>query len=555
MCSEDGNVEYKRQLVNPTPERFEHLVTQLNFRLTEGGGEALYELGIEDNGQPMGIPAEDLDASVATLTRMAEALGADATVLRTRSGDVGRVAEVLVRMRHDAPTYLEVRIATMGNVDAGKSTMLGVLTRGVLDNGRGRARSSVFRHAHEVETGRTSSISHEIMGFDSRGEVVNYNKVRAPSWTEICAESSKVVSFLDLAGHEKYFRTTVYGLTGLAPDFAALIVGANQGLIGMAKDHLGVALALKLPVFAIVTKIDMAPPNVLTETMDRLVKVLKAPGARKIPMIIRTHDDVVVAAKNFENGRLAPIFPVSSVTGENLDMLRLFLNLLPVKRDWERRVLDPVEFSVDDSFSVPGVGTIASGLCLAGTVRAGQSLYLGPDEFGGFTPVSIKSIHQNRTPVPAIQAGRSASFALKKVKRSALRRGMVLVGPEKAYCSTIFTAEVLVLQHSTTISPGYQAMIHTGAVRQNARIISISTGEEEGEDGEDEELKQQRQPTSVMRAGDKAVCKFEFLHRPEHIDEGARLIMREGRTKAIGRIIAIQKFECKSQGPNNNIFQ
>jgi GTPase len=56
----------------------------------------------------------------------------------------------------------------MGSADAGKSTLLGVLTQGQLDNGRGRARLNMFRHLHEVQSGRTSSISHEILGFNSQ---------------------------------------------------------------------------------------------------------------------------------------------------------------------------------------------------------------------------------------------------------------------------------------------------------------------------------------------------------------------------------------------------
>lgn len=62
-------------------------------------------------------------------------------------------------------------MAVLGNVDAGKSTLLGVLTQGELDNGRGRARLNLFRHLHEIQTGRTSSISFEILGFNSKGEV------------------------------------------------------------------------------------------------------------------------------------------------------------------------------------------------------------------------------------------------------------------------------------------------------------------------------------------------------------------------------------------------
>lgn len=89
---------------------------------------------------------------------------------------------MLVR-QYDKGDCIEIRVAVVGNVDSGKSTLLGVLSRGILDNGRGLARLNVFRvqekyfptitwqHKHEIETGRTSSISNEVMGFDSKGEV------------------------------------------------------------------------------------------------------------------------------------------------------------------------------------------------------------------------------------------------------------------------------------------------------------------------------------------------------------------------------------------------
>ena len=94
----------------------------------------------------------------------------------------------MLRRRLEAEAdFCEVRIAVVGNVDAGKSTLLGVLTHNCLDNGRGHARyfyfgsyyaqtilrQKLFRHKHEIETGRTSSVGNEILGFDSNGKV-NY---------------------------------------------------------------------------------------------------------------------------------------------------------------------------------------------------------------------------------------------------------------------------------------------------------------------------------------------------------------------------------------------
>jgi GTPase len=76
------------------------------------------------------------------------------------AGTVCEAADVVVRRRASfgAGSALEVRVAIIGNVDSGKSTMVGVLTRSMLDDGRGLARSKVFKHGHEESTGRTSSI-------------------------------------------------------------------------------------------------------------------------------------------------------------------------------------------------------------------------------------------------------------------------------------------------------------------------------------------------------------------------------------------------------------
>ena len=73
----------------------------------------------------------------------------------------GLAADVLARKHansEDGASSMEIRVAVIGNVDSGKSTMVGVLTRSILDDGRGFARSKVFKHGHEEATGRTSSI-------------------------------------------------------------------------------------------------------------------------------------------------------------------------------------------------------------------------------------------------------------------------------------------------------------------------------------------------------------------------------------------------------------
>ena len=101
-------------------------------------------------------------------------------------------------------------------MDNGKSSLIAVLTHGVddgpvLDNGRGSARTSVFRHKHEIQTGHTSSISQTMLGYDSAGRVLNYAGVSSLTSAEISAAAHKVLHFIDLGGHERFLKTALYG--------------------------------------------------------------------------------------------------------------------------------------------------------------------------------------------------------------------------------------------------------------------------------------------------------------------------------------------------------
>ncbi len=440
----------------------------------------------------------------------------------------------LIRIRPgQVESIVELRVAVVGNVDAGKSTMLGVLTKDLLDDGRGKARVNLFRHKHEIESGRTSSVGMEIMGFDSKGGIITPTSLGKPKliWEDICHMSSKILTFIDLAGHERYLKTTVFGMTGCAPDFVMLMIAANNGIIGMTKEHLGLALALNVPVFVVITKIDMCPQNVLEATIAHLNKILRSSGVRKIPVFINNKEDVLVTADIFVSERVCPIFQVSNVTGLNLDLLKLFLNVLHANGNGKYNVKAPVEYLISDTFSVPGVGTVVSGTITNGTVHAGDTLLLGPDTSGEFISTVVKSIQRKRVNVPVACAGQNASFALKKIRRNQLRKGMVMLAkslnPKAVYD---FEAEVLVLFHSTTIGPRYQAMVHCGCVRQTARIVGMDQ--------------------QILRTGDRAIVHFRFVRQPEYLKPGARLLFREGRTKGVGKVVRLLT-DDESDHPSN----
>ena len=85
------------------------------------------------------------------------------------------------------------------------------------------------------------------------------NTSKNSAWAHIAQNSKKIITFLDLCGHEKYLKTTMFGLVGLMPDYSMIIVGANMGVSRMTKEHLGISLALRVPIFIVITKLDVAP--------------------------------------------------------------------------------------------------------------------------------------------------------------------------------------------------------------------------------------------------------------------------------------------------------
>ncbi|CAI6332434.1 unnamed protein product [Periconia digitata] len=534
-----ARVRLKTLLLDPTEEHTDALAEHVKARLDEGHGEALFDVGLEDSGDSMAFSKEDWGTALKRLDAACEIAKADYKLLMTRNvgavdelevgprdkQDTGASGKLILRRRPESvDDVIETRIAVVGNVDAGKSTMLGVLVKGGLDDGRGKARVNLFRHKHEIESGRTSSVGMEIMGFDSKGEIVVSNvSGRKLTWEEIGRRSAKVIGFTDLAGHEKYLRTTVFGLLSSEPNYCLLMVAANNGLVGMSKEHLGIALALNVPVMVVITKIDICPPQILEQTITQLTKILKSPGARKIPIFIKNREECINTATQFVSRRICPIFQVSNVTGHNLDLVRTFLNILPHHGNYDSSA--PLEFHVNDTFSVPFVGTVVSGVVKSGVIHTGDTILVGPDSLGQFTTSKVRSIERKRIQVPGCSAGQSGSLALRNVRRKDVRKGMVVlhkadkpdpttgtIPMPKVYRE--FVAEVLILSHATTIKTKYQAMLHVGPVSQTCAIIDIDR--------------------QYIRTGDRALVAFRFVQRPEYLTIGDRILFREGRTKGLG---------------------
>ena len=65
-----GNTEYKLKLTNVDRNKLQKRITQMKFRLHEGNGECHYLIGVEDNGNPIGINEVEMKESIETIEKM-----------------------------------------------------------------------------------------------------------------------------------------------------------------------------------------------------------------------------------------------------------------------------------------------------------------------------------------------------------------------------------------------------------------------------------------------------------------------------------------------------
>jgi len=439
-----------------------------------------------------------------------------------------------------------------------------------------------LKHQHELKRGQTSSVSLALMGYREGEQVLpasssaeSARKNHQKDFFEVASKSTHRVTLVDLCGHERYLKSSIYGLTANSPHCAMVVIGAERGIQRMTREHVGLCCALKIPFFIVVTKIDMVPENVLKETQMKVRRILKR-AARK-GFYVRDSSEVEGAVKCMETnqGAFAPVFEVSCVDGQNLDNFRSFVKQMAFRKariadEVARRkmakgenvvgsdiIVSPigddgvvasdgfiesvppsastsVNFLLDDVFNVPGVGIVVGGTVLRGEVHLNQKIYVGPDKSGGFRQVIVRSIYRQCVPSQAAFSGQHATLGIKSIgkgalKRDMFRKGMVVVGEpdvEQARKRTVweFEADVRVLHHSTTIDRGYSPFIHLAGVRQSARILQIL------DDNGDE---------VVARTGSQVRVRFRFLHCSEYLEVGRPLIFREGNAKGCGRITKI----------------
>lgn len=487
----------------------------------------------------------------------------------------------------------------VGNVDAGKSTLIGTLISGVLDNGRGSAREKVARHQHEIDSGKTSDVSTRILNFPN----------------------GKTATLIDLCGHEKYFTTTATGISGMFPDYAIVVVSPTRGILPMTKQHFRMLMSYNIPVMFVVTRVDMALEE-SCKIVDKDIKELCKNYKRTIELMngydkyhsymrgqnLATklglkEDDL----NNFDTSRFdqetnveqslidlneyfkfpitkmtmigeidqglkmaggkqayIPVIYVSNVNGYCLDVVKQVMYTVEPRDLWShdgsivKFFRDKLKipdlgltdnhvgstFYIDSVFAVKGVGIVVSGIVRGDEIKVDDEMYLGPVG-KDFIKVKLRSMHNsNRKDVRSLSYHGRGCIAIKpstekNFTKSQIGRGMVLISKlemVKNACYRFESAITIYGGHSATLRTGYSPVVHAGTIRQVAKMFLQNETNSETES----EIKiEDKDKTHKIKSGDIARVTFKFRFHSEYLDPGTVFVFRSGDLHGVGCVISV----------------
>jgi len=242
------------------------------------------------------------------------------------------------------------------------------------------------------------------------------------------------LSVVDVPGHERFVRTMVAGASGI--DLFLLAIDAGEGARPQTHEHLAILrlLGIEHGVVAL-TKADAVDD----ETLE----------------LAHVEAEELVAG--------APVVATSARTGAGLDELRAALAEVAARA--ARPAADgPARLHVDRSFTLRGIGTVATGTLWSGTIGEGDELRVEPRG----RPVRVRSVQVHDRPVDRAEAGQRVAVSLPGVERQELRRGDVLVTPGAFRPS--FRLDVT-LDPLGEIPP--RVMLHHGTAETTARVARV----------------------------------------------------------------------------------
>ena len=381
-----------------------------------------------------------------------------------------------------------LNIGTIGHVDHGKTTLTAAITKVLSDAGYCQAKSfdQIDNAPEEKERGITINTSH-----------VEYET------------ANRHYAHVDCPGHADYVKNMVTGAAQM--DGAILVVAATDGPMPQTREHILLGRQVGIPRMVVfMNKVDMVDDAELLELVEMEIRDL---------LSFYEYDG--------DNG---PVIQGSALGGLNNDpaWTPKILELMEAVDSWieepVRDIAKPFLMPVEDSFTITGRGTVATGRIETGIANTGDAVEIigmGAEKLTS----TITGVEMFRKILDRGEAGDNVGLLLRGIDKADIKRGMVIIKPGSVKPHAKFKAEVYILKKEeggrhTPFHNNYRPQFYVRTTDVTG-VIMLPTGVE------------------MVMPGDNLTIDVTLLS-PIAMSVGLRFAIREGgRTVGAGQVTEI----------------
>ncbi len=335
-------------------------------------------------------------------------------------------------------------------------------------------------------------------------------------------------TIIDAPGHKDFIKNMITGTS--QADAAVLVVSAKDGPQEQTREHAFLARTLGVgQMIVALNKMDAvdysqdAYNKVKQELIDKILKPIgyKVDQMHFIPISAYKGDNVVHKSENM------PWYNGPTLV-EALDQLQ----------PPEKPIDKPLRLPVQDVYNIRGVGLVPVGRVETGVLRVGDKVSIMPAGVVG----EVKSIEMHHQAMQQAEPGDNIGFNLKGVDKKNISRGSV-IGPadNPPTVAEEFTAQIIVLNHPTAITVGYQPVVHCHTAQVACSIVAI----EKKIDPRSGQVIEEN--PEFIKTGDAAIVRMKPT-RPMVIEKASefsplgRFAVRDmGMTVAAGMVLDVKK--------------
>lgn len=374
-------------------------------------------------------------------------------------------------------TKPHVNVGTIGHIDHGKTTLTAAMTLVLSKKGQAKYVSfdQIDNAPEEKERGITIATAHVEYESDKR----HYAHVDCP-------------------GHADYIKNMITGAAQM--DGTILVVSAADGVMPQTREHILLAKQVNVPyVVVFLNKTDMVDDPELIELVELEVRDLlndyEFPG-----------DDVPIVPGSALEALNNPDDPEKTKCIN--DLIDAIDEYIPVP---DRKTDMPFLMPIEDIFSIPGRGTVATGRIERGVVKVGDKVErVGIRET---REIVVTGVEMFRKLLDRGEAGDNVGVLLRGIEKDDVERGMVLAKPGSITPHKKFRGETYILtkdeggRHKPFFS-GYRPQFYFRTTDVTGTLI-LPEG------------------TDMVMPGDRVIMEIELL-TPIAMEKGLRFAIREG---------------------------